>query len=255
MAVKDIIWSRTMSKHNYSYEDAPAAKKKSKLELWDMLSILILLITLCAAAYFVAVFLSPNSAFNPFPPNPSDPFAPPTPTITPIQLEPTWTATFSSVTETPTLLPTFTLEPSPTFFSLVPPTKTPTPTATPKAPFSATVTYIESAIIHPEAACNWQGVGGTIVDANNADMLRMTVRLVGFYNGKSKNELTVSSIAPAYGKSGYEFFLGTVPISSKKELYIQILDQAGLPLSDNIYIDTSKECSKNLVLVRFKKNP
>ena len=93
------------------------------------------------------------------------------------------------------------------------------------------------------------------MDANNADMLRMTVRLVGFYNGKSKNELTVSSIAPAYGKSGYEFFLGTVPISSKKELYIQILDQAGLPLSDNIYIDTSKECSKNLVLVRFKKNP
>ncbi len=245
-----------MSKYNYSYEDQSAVKPKSKLELWDMLSILMLLITVCAVAYFAAIFLSPNSAFNPFPPNPVDPFAPPTPTITPIQLQATWTATAQSlVTETSTLLPTFTLEPSPTFFSLVPPTDTPVPTATPKAPFSATITYIDSTIIHPEAACNWQGVGGTIVDANNADMLRMTIRLVGFYNSKTKNELTVSSIAPSYGKSGYEFFLGTVPLSSKKELYIQILDQAGLPLSDNIYIDTFKDCSKNLVLVRFKKNP
>ncbi len=93
------------------------------------------------------------------------------------------------------------------------------------------------------------------MDANNADMLRMTIRLVGFYNNKTKNELTVSSIAPPYGQSGYKFSLGTVPISSKGQLYIQILDQAGLPLSDNIYIDTFNDCSKNLVLVRFKKNP
>lgn len=242
-----------MSKNNYNYEEAPK-KRGGKLELWDMLSIVVLLITLCIGAYFVAIFIAPNSALNPFPP--SDPFAPPPATITPIQLEPTWTATpVAIVTETPTLLPTFTLEPSATAFSLVPPTKTPTPTATPKAPFSATITYIDSTIIHPEAACNWQGVGGTIVDANNADMLRITIRLVGFYNSKTKNELTVSSIAPSYGKSGYEFFLGTVPISSKGQLYIQILDQAGLPLSDNIYIDTFNDCSKNLVLVRFKKNP
>jgi hypothetical protein len=245
-----------MSKYNYSYEDASAGRSRAKLELWDMLSILMLLVTFCLVAYFVAVFLFPNSALNPFPPSQVDLFAPPTPTITPIQLEPTWTVTPPSVvTETPTLLPTFTLEPSPTFFSLVPSTNTPSPTVAPKAPFSATITYIDSTIIHPEAACNWQGVGGTIVDANNADMLRMTIRLVGFYNGKTKNELTVSSIAPAYGKSGYEFFLGSVPIVSKKELYIQILDQAGLPLSDNIYIDTFNDCSKNLVLVRFKKNP
>jgi hypothetical protein len=86
-------------------------------------------------------------------------------------------------------------------------------------------------------------------------MLRMTVRLVGFYNGKSKDGLTVSSIAPAYGKSGFEFVLATIPISSKEELYLQLLDQSGLPLSDKIYIDTFNDCSKNLVLVRFKKNP
>ncbi len=245
-----------MSKFDYEYEEAAASKPKARLELWDMLSIVTLLITFCLGVYFVLVFLFPNSALNPLPPNSVDPLSPPTATITPIQLEPTWTNTpLSIVTETPTLLPTFTLEPSPTSFSLIPATKTPTITPTPKAPFSATVTYIDSTIIHPEAACNWQGIGGTIVDANNADMLFYTIRLVGFYNGKTKNEQTVSGIEPAYGKSGFQFFLGTVPVSSKGELYIQILDQSGLPLSNNIYIDTFNDCSKNLVLIRFKKNP
>jgi hypothetical protein len=240
----------------YDYDGTPASKKGAKLELWDMLSIATLILTLCIGAYFVAIFFMPNSAINPFPPNPRDPNAPPTATITQIQPEATWTATpLALLSETPTLLPTFTLEPSPTPFSLVPPTKTPTPTSTPKAAFSASFKGIDSTIIHPELGCNWQGVGGTVVDANNADMLRMTIRLVGIYNGKSKNELTVSSIAPAYGKSGFEFFLGNTPLTSKGELYLQLLDQAGLPLSDNLYIDLSKECSKNLVLVRFVKNP
>ena len=242
-----------MSKYDY---DGTASKKGGKLEVWDMLSIILLLLTLCIGIYFVTIFIMPNSALNPFPPNPIDPNATPTATITQIQPEATWTATQPALlTETPTLLPTFTLEPSPTPFSLVPATKTLTVTATPKAAFSASFKGIDSTIIHPELGCKWQGVGGTVVDANNADMLRMTIRLVGTYNGKSKNELTVSSIAPAYGKSGFEFFLGDVPITSKGELYLQLLDQAGLPLSDNLYIDLSKECSKNLVLVRFVKNP
>ena len=159
------------------------------------------------------------------------------------------------VTETQTLLPTLTLAPSATLVSLVTPSDTPVPTKTPKRPFSATVTYIDSTIIHPDLACNWQGVGGTVVDANSADITGVVIRLVGMYNGKSKSEPTVTGVAPAYGKSGYEFFLGTVPILSKGELYVQILDQAGLPLSDNITIDTFNDCSKNLVLVRFKKNP
>jgi hypothetical protein len=246
-----------MSKYDYDDSPAPKAKGGSSLVIWDVLSIFTLLLTLCIAAYFVIIFLNPESTINPLNPRRRDYLLPPTPTITQIQLLPTWTITpnTASVTETPTLLPTFTLEPTATLLSLVTPSVTPSPTKTPKAPFSATVTYIDSTIIHPDLGCNWQGVGGTIVDANNADMLRVTVRLVGFYNNKSKNELTVSSIAPAYGKSGYEFSLGTVPIASDGLLYLQILDQAGLPLSDNVYINTYNDCSKNLVLVRFKKNP
>ena len=177
--------------------------------------------------------------------------------LTQIQPPATWTFTPPGPTETATLtlLPTFTLEPSPTVVSLITPSITPTPTRTPKAPFTATVTYIDSTIIHADAACNWQGVAGTIVDADNADMIGIAVRLTGFYNGKSKNELTVSGITPAYGQSGFEFVLGTVPIPSDGLLTIQILDQAGLPLSGNIPINTYGDCTKNLVLVKFKKNP
>lgn len=240
----------------YDYDDTPTPKAGSGLAIWDVLSIFTLILTLCIAAYFVIIYLRPESALNPLNPHRNDYLLPPTATITQIQLIPTWTTTpIPEVTETPTLFPTFTLEPTSTLLSLVTPSTTPTPTKTPKAPFTASVTYIDSTIIHPDLGCNWQGVGGTIVDTNNADMLRITVRLVGFYNNKSKNELTVSSIAPAYGKSGYEFSLGTVPISSEGLLYVQILDQAGLPLSDNVYINTYNDCSKNLVLVRFKKNP
>lgn len=245
-----------MSRDNYGYDEASTPKQGAKLEVWDMLSILMLILTFCIGAYFVAIFLFPQSAFNPLKPDLSRLEVFPTPTITPIQLEATWTATPPQVlTETPTLLPTYTLAPSSTPFSLITPTVTLTPTATPKAPFSADITYIASTIIHQDLACNWQGIGGTVVGANNADMLTMTVRLTGSYNGKSKTELTVSGIAPAYGKSGYEFFLGTVPISSKGKLYVQLWDQAGLPLSDNIYVDTFNDCSKNLALVRFRKNP
>lgn len=239
----------------YDYDDSSSQQRPpSRLDLWDMLSILGLLMTLCIGAYFVAVFASPEAAYNLFPPSANQP---PTATITQIQPPPTWTFTPPGPTPTMTLtlVPTITLEPSATVVSLITPSATPTPTKTPKAPFGATVTYIDSTIIRPDAACNWQGVAGTIIDANNADMLGIAVRLSGFYNGKSKNELTVSGIAPAYGKSGFEFFLGAVPIESDGLLTIQILDQAGLPLSDPVTIDTFADCKKNLVLVKFKKNP
>lgn len=239
----------------YDYEDySSGGSAPSRLDIWDMLSILTIVMILCIGAYSVAIYVTPNAAYNLLAPSRNQP---PTPTITQLQPPATWTFTPPGPTETATLtlVPTFTLEPSATLVSLITPSDTPTPTQTPKAPFGATVTYIDSTIIHPETACNWQGVAGTILDASNADMLGIAVRLTGFYNGKSKNELTVSGIAPAYGKSGFEFFLGTVPVPSDGLLTIQILDQAGLPLSGNITINTYGDCSKNLVLVKFKKNP
>src|SRR5258705_2222629 len=132
-----------------------------------MFIIFVFLITAIVGVYFVMIYLFPNSPLNPLPPNPFNPNATATPTITPIQLQPSWTPTIANLTETSTLLPTLTLEPSATPLSLVTPSATPLPTKTPKRPFSATVTYIDSTIIHPDTACNWQGTGGPHLEPTN----------------------------------------------------------------------------------------
>lgn len=245
----------------YDYLDEPEVEKPKsvapKLEMWDILSVLVLLITACMGIYFATIFINPISSLNPLPPMEVTAYQSPTPTITPLPLEATWTPTATPIqSPTATLAPTFTPIPSPTLFSLTPASPTPTITSTPKAPFSADVKVLQSDVIPhlASAACNWQGVGGSVVDANNSDIIGMVIRLVGKYNGKTIDITTVSGISTDYGKSGFEFTLSTVPITSKGDLYLQLLDQAGLPLSDNVYIDTYNDCPKNLILVRFKKN-
>ena len=229
---------------------------RSSLEVWDILSIAALVLTACIAGYFVLIFFSPNSSLNLFPPTGGRFAQTPTSTPAPIKLEPTWTASPTlELTPTNTPIPTWTPIPTNTPFSLVPPTRTPKPTSTPKAPFTAiSVQQVESTIIHPEFACNWAGIGGTVVDANKSDVIGMVVVLRGFLNGNSIEMTTVTGINKEYGQSGYEFVLGNAPIASNKTMYVQLVDQSGIPLSDKVEITTSADCTKNLVIVRFKKN-
>ena len=241
---------------NFDFKDQqPVKRTGSQFSLWDMLSILVLIITLCIGGYFALIFANPNTPLNPLPPPPTA-FLFPTATITPIQPEATWTATVAVTTPTATLAPLITLEPSITPVLLVPPTKTPLPTSTPKAPFSSSYKNIASTTYYPDAGCGWFGVAGTVVDTNNSPIIGMVIRINGTLNGSPISRLTVSNTAQIpYGPSGFEFKLGNTPQTTTKTLYLQLLDQAGLPLSDNLYINTSSDCNKNMVVVRFKKNP
>ena len=253
-----------MSEFNFD-EPEPKSSRGSfsmpAIGVWDILSVVVLLITICLGVYFVMIFINPTSNYNPL--KPAE-LRIPTATITPIQLEPTWTPTPTVfISPTATLLPTIEAPPTFTPVSLVPttetpvPSKTPTSTPTPKAPFSAaSVNSIESVIIPHllDAGCDWQGVGGTVDDQNSSPIIGIVVRLVGTYGDKRIDMTNLSGINLEYGKSGFEFMLGETPIDTRDTLYVQLLDQAGLPLSDKIYIDTSSDCKKNLVLVRFKKN-
>ncbi|MDX1378949.1 MAG: hypothetical protein R3307_08880, partial [Anaerolineales bacterium] len=180
----------------------------------------------------------------------------PTETPTPIRLQPTWTASSTpEMTPTNTPRPTFTPIFTDTPFSLVPPTRTPKPTNTPKAPFTAiSVTQVESTIIHPEFACNWAGIGGTVVDENNSPVIGTVVVLRGFLDGESVEQQNLSGINKEYGPSGFEFVIGNTPIASNKTLYVQLVDLNNIPLSDKVELTTSADCTKNLVLVRFKEN-
>jgi len=225
------------------------------MQVWDILTIAVLLLTACIAGYFALIFLNPNSSLNVLPP--TGRFAnTPTNTPAPIRLEPTWTASPTlEMTPTRTPPPTWTPIFTDTPFSLVPPTRTPRPSNTPRAPFTAiSIQQVESTIIHPEFGCNWAGVGGTVVDTNNSHVIGTVVFLRGFLNGESVDLTTVTGVNKEYGPSGYEFVLGNAPVASNKTLYVQLVDLSGIPLSDRVEISTSTDCSKNLVLVRFKKN-
>lgn len=243
---------------SFDFDDKPAKGPAPQLNIWDLFSVLVLIATLGIGAFFIFLFVNPTTALNPLKPRFPTPFLFPTGTITPIQLASTWTPTFNAVTDTPTLAPTFTLEPSATGFSLVPPSRTPTITSTPKAPFTSSPPQaIQSNIIAhlADLGCNWQGVGGTVEDANGSAIIGMVLRLTGNFNGTPINSATVSGLYTDYGQSGFQFKLGDTPVASTTPLTLQLLDQAGLPQANNVYIVTSSSCTKNLILVRFKKNP
>ena len=235
--------------------DGKASKPRrgGGMQMFDMLSILVLMVTCCVGAYFAFIFINPGSSYNFLPPGGRGPQVP-TATVTPLQLEATWTASPTiEVTPSNTPRPTFTPFFTNTPFSLVPPTRTPRPTKTPKAPFSATTSQVESTVIHPELACAWAGIGGTVVDANNSPIVGQVVVLRGSLSGSALEQQTVSGINKEYGQSGFEFVLGSAPVASTT-LYVQLVDLNNIPLSDKISVPTSSDCAKNLVLVRFKKN-
>ena len=239
---------------DFNFDGEQSRPQGAPMQMWDILSIVVLLLTACAGAYFVFVFLNPTSRYNILPPGGRGAQLP-TLTVTPQQLQATWTpsptlALTASNTPRPTFTPFFTSTP----FSLVPPTKTSKPTSTPKAPFSATFSQVESTVIHPDLACNWAGIGGTVVDANNSPVIGTVVVLRGTLNGSSVEQQTVSGINKEYGPSGFEFVLGNAPVASNNTLYVQLVDLQNIPLSDKISVVTSSECNKNLVIVRFKKN-
>ena len=241
--------------------DKPGPKSAPTFRMWDILSICVLLVTICIGLYYVLVFINPNIPLNPFSPQRLEARLIPTPTITPLSMPATWTPSatpYIPATDTPrpTFTPIFTNTP----FSLASPTATLKPSATPKAsptpkaPYSAKVEYIASSKYRPEFGCNWIGVAGIVLDKNNAHHIYVNVLLIGTLDGQPINNITVSGTSPQYyGASGFEFQLGSTPLDSTKTLYLQLRDQGGVPLSENVYINTYNSCSKNMVFVTFKE--
>src|SRR6185436_2519965 len=184
---------------DYNFDGRQSSTSRGPMQIWDILSIVMLVLTACLAAYFLYIFIDPTSSFNILPPGGGAQQVP-TGTATPIQLAATWTASPTleltpSDTPRPTFTPFFTNTP----FSLVPPTKTPKPTSTPKAPFSATTQTVESTVIHPDLACNWAGIGGTVVDVNGSHVVGTVVVLRGTLDGKTMEQQTVTGINKEYG--------------------------------------------------------
>jgi hypothetical protein len=244
---------------NFELKPEPKVKKRTPL-VWNILTILTLLGACCLAYYFITVYSDPNSPYNPFPPAalPTR-YQTITPTNTVIPLPSTWTPTPTkqpspSRTKAPTWTPlperiTSTITEAPTT-TLTEGTLTITPTP---MPVMAEFTYQASTTMHADSACNWMGVGGKVLDTDGKPLQFQTVQLGGSLNDKLVNRMMLSGNVPAYGTSGFEFILGNHPVASTQELWIQLFDNTGKPLTEKISFDTYDDCNKNLVIIVFTK--
>jgi len=234
--------------------------------VWNILTVLVLLTAVCVGIVFLIVLINPNVGINPFPP-PEMPVrvALDTPTPTPKSiLPPTWTPTVSPVpVETSTPVPTNT--PLPTQEEAVV-TQAEEDTGSgeggemdgdfPVVLHDGSPQYIPATSFHPDVGCNWMGVAGQVIDVNGAPVQGLIVEVGGTLDGEKIGNPTIlqaTGLATAYGEAGFEIKLADKPIESIASVWIQVLDQAGLPLSEQISFFTFDDCEKNLIVIYFKQ--
>lgn len=236
--------------------------RKMGAALINLLSILLALCIIAVLGFSLIIFINPHSSLNPFPP-PVAKAAQPTgemvqissPTAT---APPTATQTPAPTATTPPR-PTSTLPPSPTPFILYTLSPTPEPTDPPEGyPFilqESGVIAIAN-ISHPDLGCNWMGVAGQVFDLSGGPVTGLLIRLGGKIPGldATKEMLSLTGAALNYGRVGYyEFTLADQPIESQQSVWVQLVNQEYLPLSEKIYFDTFDSCDKNLIIINFKQ--
>ncbi len=242
----------------YAY-DTGSPRRSRSATFFGCLTVITLLCVLCVAGVSVAIFVDPNLPLNPFPP-PTLPALAALPTETPTNviftLPASWTPTNTvEPTLTETIQPTSTLPPTPT-----PVTLTATPTETPTPPPDGYPFIVRQGnpkaipnIYHPELGCEWMGVGGQVVDMSNTPVIGLIIRLGGRAAGISVADdvFSLTGLALSYGRSGYEFQLADRPVPSRGQLWVQLVSQAGGPLSDRVVFDTYDNCEQNLIIIDF----
>ena len=241
---------------SFDYTDEAVRPSRDRASLtWNVLTVVVFLIFICVALAVVTIFINPYIGFNPFPP-PTIPalISLPTATPTPRQILPaTWTPTFtpestSTSTPAPTLVATIIL-----------PTEGAQLTTTPGVGLPFEIIPGDPVPLvnygHQELGCNWMGVTGRVFDLTDAPIAQgLTVQLGGTLDGKPvEKRVLIGAAAQFYGLGAYEIPLGDKPIASSKTLWVQLFDQAEIPLSEKIFFDTYADCEKSLILIDFKQ--
>lgn len=209
--------------------------------------------TVVVVLLFAIIFINPQTGLNPLPPTTIPAVVlTSTPTPTPKGVLPeTWTPTIApTITPTDTPIPSDTPEPTPE--------DTPIPTANLESGTSFSVqegspSHTENSI-HPESGCNWMGVAGQVFDSEGLPVSGILVESGGNLGETEISGLTLTGMAPVYGDGGFEIVLRDSPVSSDGDIWIQLMDQANLPLSEKIYIQTYDSCDSNLVKINFEQN-
>jgi hypothetical protein len=234
----------------------------SQVRIWNLLTFFLLFGIIGQLVIFMAIYTRPDVSFNPFPPAPLPAAVViPTATPTPIYFPPTWTTT-PQPSATPTITPTpgeRTPTSLPVYMTLEGIIQTPTigPTALPgEYAFSVqpgSPAAVSSSIMRPELNCSWMGLGGQAVDLQGAPITGLRVQLYGFLKGQAREVTSLTGTVKRYGEAGYEFTLADKPVQSYNTMWVQLLDQAGMALSDKVYFETFDSCDKNLIIINFKQ--
>jgi hypothetical protein len=231
--------------------------------IWDILTLIAVLATLVVATFQITIFINPQAIFNPFPPmEMPEVYVLPTATEGAATIPPVWTET-SIPTKFPTPLPSEVPAATATIYIEIQ-DGTPVAEVTPPEP-TATVfegyyafaiqneQAINSTIFKPDDGCNWAGIAGQVFDLQGRPVKGIRVWLRGTINGEYIEPLGLTLESSPYGPSGFEFTIANKPVASSGKLSLQLFDQAMIPISEKVFIDTFDDCEHNLVLVNFKQ--
>lgn len=233
----------------------PYNDSSRKDRIFNMLSTFILVLIALVVIGFLVIFSNPKSLLNPFP----------QPTLPVMIILPTATAT------PPVVFPA-THTPTPggiqgiSTFTATAPQQGVTVIAQQTATLEATVaggypfvlqgdpTGMKSTLFRPSSDCSWIGVAGNVYDLQTRPVQGIIVQMGGSYNYKTLDEqFTLTGLARSYGESGYEFTISNLIVASSHTLWVQLVDQAAIPLSEKIYFDTYADCIRNVILINFKQ--
>lgn len=107
---------------------------------------------------------------------------------------------------------------------------------------------------HPEAGCKWLGVAGQVFDPQGNPIKNLAVIAGKVTDNLAAEQAVVSSgNTTIYGPQGYEIVLGDTPEDTTGTWYIQLSTLSGTFVSDRVFVQTSADCQKNLILLNFQQ--
>lgn len=220
---------------------------------WNFLSLLLLLGMLAVIGVGVLIYMQPYTALNPYPP----------PTLPALIVLPSDTPVPSAIpSQAPSMLIPVTDTPAPT---LTPGFATPIGMGGTAAGATATVESryafalqsapqaISATVLYPDRGCSWMGVGGQVLDLQGRGVPGAIVMLGGSLGDDQISLNSMTGTALQFGPAGYEFTLGDMPVASSGRLWVRLVDQSNLPLSERVYFDTFSDCTRNLIVINFKQ--
>ena len=221
----------------------------------NVLTGIVLLITLYVGFRFATIFLNPQSSLNPYPP-PTLPatLGPPTPTNTPAIRLPTEIPPTSTPRPLPTIRPTATATLEATVTPEFTATLQESPPATAESGAQFELQTGSPTYIPDERGCAHMGVGGKVYDLQGAPIVGLAVRVSGELAGAPIGPLDTltGSAADRFGFGGYYFELSDTPTASEDTLLLQVLDaSSGLELSEQVALTTYDNCEQNLVFINW----